>query len=392
MRIGLFCNMNNNFFSLVRHLRDQGRSAQLFCFETDHAHFNPDNDALDDAHLAYVQTLPWGRGSHLLKTSAREIRTVFDEFDAIVGCGMALAYAHKAGRRTDAFVPFGGDLYGEARVPPLRLGTLRKSLKARRLARLQRDGIRDARMLMTELEVYGGFAREVGFTGALRDTHMPMVYDYTEQLRRASVVAGSAFAKRYNTLRASSDFLVFHHARHVWKTRAEPTAVKGNDVLIRGFKRFVDAGECRAPLLVMFENGVDVALSKALVHELDLGAHVAWFPVTPRREIFYGLLGADVAAGQFGLPCALNGVIQEALVCAKPLLHHRADAARRPSALDPLYPICEAGNEPEVAAALSRLWRDPDLRYRLGQQSRAWYQEVLTPRFFAAFDEVIPRD
>ena len=64
-KILLICNEVNNFFSLLRHLRDNDYDAHLFLMKEETAHFNPEADSYENnytkfVHESFFSRLPTG--------------------------------------------------------------------------------------------------------------------------------------------------------------------------------------------------------------------------------------------------------------------------------------------------------------------------------------------
>ena len=63
-KVALVGNMNNNFFSIARHLRDHGFDAHLFYnAQILGQHFHPHADTLKPKDLQYVHTVNWFKAS-----------------------------------------------------------------------------------------------------------------------------------------------------------------------------------------------------------------------------------------------------------------------------------------------------------------------------------------
>ena len=389
MRVGLFGNMNNNFFALMRYLRDMGVDAYVLRFTTEPEHFHPRCDTTDEATLRYVIDLDWGRASHLLATPAAKIRKVIDGFDAVVGCGIAPAYFAKAGRKADILIPYGEDVYAlpfeAAFAPPFTLSNYRRYRKRAKVAELQSRGYLEAEAVITELNQSGKSLTRMGYRGRLYDIHFPAVYDEIETLAASTAIAASAFGRLFGAMRARSKFVVFHQSRHVWTTYIDDSSWKRNDALIRGFAAFHERNPHAAAALALFEYGPDVGDSKRLISELEIDKAVHWFPISPRNCILYGLANSDVATGEFGLACALNGAVQEGLIAGRPVLHWQGGTTLDAATFGTCYPVIDVSTDEEITRHLQALYDDPAEREAIGRWSRDWYLSVFAKAFFTSF-------
>ena len=111
-RVACIGNMNNNFFSLVRYLRDKGIDAHLLLRNNEFKHFLPEADSYSADYLSYTHQLSWGHVTTWYTTSAHKIESDLREYDFLIGCGTVPAFLDKAGRNLDLFIPYGSDLYG----------------------------------------------------------------------------------------------------------------------------------------------------------------------------------------------------------------------------------------------------------------------------------------
>lgn len=383
MRIGFFCNMANNFFTIVRYLRDRGEDAWLLRFEREDEHFRPEADSLSPGPEPFVRGLPWGRKEHLLSASKEELRAVLDEFDVLVGCGIALAYFAKAGRKADIMIPYGGDVTELPFVPRPSLTKPWKWWRDVRVSRLQWKAIHDAPAVVAEFKLMGPAFDALKYKGQRFNFYVPLVYDYTRQLQENRTILQSDFVRKFNEVRNEADFLVFHHSRHIWKTIEQENSDKGNDKLIKGFAQFLKDPRHSNSKLMLFEYGPDVDESKSLISDLGIEENVCWLPVSMRKEILYGIINSDVATGQFGTPCLYNGVTQEALTCGKALIHWRSREEQD------LYPVMDASTPEQIADALTTLFRDPALRAEMGQKAKQWYHARIAEPFFRDFTELL---
>jgi hypothetical protein len=114
MKIGLFGNMNNSMFSLLRYLKDLGYQCELHLLnELDQ--FDPYTDAYDDSFKLYTQNLDWLNNGHW-KASTKEIKKTVSKFDITIGTDLIPSLFEKAGLRLDIMLPHGGDITGQTKL------------------------------------------------------------------------------------------------------------------------------------------------------------------------------------------------------------------------------------------------------------------------------------
>jgi len=380
VKIACLGNMNNNFFALARHLRDRGFDADLLRFDDEPEHFSPANDTFDREYERYTVRLGWGRLRDVL-ISARAVRESLSRYDVLIGCGLAPAFAERIGRRLEGFIPYGADLY---QLPTY---TLRRHLK-NAATYLQRRGIRRAGWIVLDNPEYDDFLLRLGVAGEHLRLTVPMIYTpLYNPTTIADVGRASAYHERFLRVREACDLLVFHHARHVWRTVSNPYARKGNDCLIRGFAAVARDHAALKTRLVLFEYGPDVVASKELIQDLGIRDHVVWMPKMARKDIMVGISMADVGVGELTISWVTGGVTFEFLAMAKPLIQYRAARDERQG----LYPVLNASSAEDVARQLERVIRDPDGARALGAEGMRWHQAEAVERPLAAFEARIAR-
>src|SRR5690606_38907751 len=112
--------------------------------------------------------------------------------------------------------------------------------------------------------------------------------------------AGSELYPAFRKIWEENDIVIFHHCRHHWKpSRDLPEwLIKDNYKVLQGMRQFLDRHPSRKVKLVTFEYGRDVQASKDMAASLGITDNIAWFPVSPRREIMIGLSLSDFGVGE----------------------------------------------------------------------------------------------
>jgi hypothetical protein len=396
-RVALIGNMNNNFFTLCRYLRDLHFDAILYILPYDPKHFLPGADTFKSDYAPYVKTLPWGNPYELRHVTKSEVRKEFRDYDFLIGCGTAPAYLAKAGMKLDLFIPYGSDLY---HYPFFNLFTPKKFInyflsifkKSGEVQQLpskptnikgyvpfvmnQRKGIRNAITAFfpsSGEDIYAQSLRNLKF----RNTHIvkgiPLIYvsefggDVIQQQYHRS-----DWYPKFNNIRARYDFLIFHNCRHNWKNEKDPSSFKGNNRLLEGFAHFLKTYSGKAAIIT-FEYGSDVDESKKLAEELSIGPHVYWFPVLPRKELMVGMSLSDLVVGNLSdLSWSIYGVVSEALALGKPIMHHRQDELYP---AETLYPMINAFSAQMVAHALAKYAANKEQLREIGKKANEWFTD-----------------
>ncbi|HYJ80337.1 MAG TPA: hypothetical protein VEW03_12070 [Longimicrobiaceae bacterium] len=385
MRVACVGNMNNNSFTIARYLRDRGIEADLLLLDDELDHFHPSADTFDLDYQAWTTQLGWGSPGRFRATPPEGVTRDLAGYDFLLTSGGVPAYLSRAGRRSDLYVPWGGDLmyYPFPRL----FKDPRAQVNWVAFSRAQRQGIRTARCICSDManDDIARVFRSLRPAGARLRYGIPMVYTplYNSQAIREHYDA-SHWHRQFARVRAEHDLVVFHHARHTWRLPETDFNWKANDRLLRGFAAFLRARpEVRACLVTM-EYGPHVADSRALAAELGIAHAVRFFPRMARKDLMVGLSLCDVATGEFGMSWLSAGTVYEALAMARPLLHHRDDALYR-GFFPELYPLMNARTDDEIAAALAGWADDPEAHRRMGEAGRRWLQRYAIDEPIDAF-------
>lgn len=372
MKVGLLGNMNNAHFALARYLRDRGIDAHLLLFDNELDHFRPESDSYEAGTLDYIHQLDWGSVWRFPVTSSSRIRRDLNPYQFLIGCGAGPAYSRKAGRRLDAFVPFGGDIWtmlGKADGNPVRWA------KYVAIRNAQANGIRMSRVVhmaptnaLYETQLTSYASQSSRWRNPVPTVYHPVYRPSTQR----SMEAGSPWSERFLEVRSEADLLVFSSARHVWGRRPGNPAAKGTDRLLRGLALFHERHPEVKVRLVTLEYGTDVEKSKRLLQSLGIASVVSWFPKMDRKNLMVGLGLADIACGEFENSWIASGVLYEALVMAKPILAYRDDSTYEEPER---YPIMNAREPHEIAACLASYLDDRKTYQAMGDAGRAWYVE-----------------
>lgn len=199
--------------------------------------------------------------------------------------------------------------------------------------------------------------------------------------------ADSALLRRHLREQLQADFLVFHPSRQHWDARRHPDWDKGNDVLIRGFARFVK-DVCPHAGLVLVDWGQTVEASKALLEELGVTNRTLWIAPVPNQVMVRYIRACDVLADQFTLG-VFGSTMPKALMLGVPAMLF-LDQDKHRWCFDEMPPVLGGKNCDEVFEGLTSLYRRPELAHDLARRGQAWYRkyhgnDVILHRFLAMF-------
>ncbi len=380
-KILLMCNQGNNFFSLVRYLRDKGYDAHLMLMKEEFDHFNPRADSYNENYKKYVRKsffsmLP--TGFYLIPKD--QIKNAVQDFEFIIGCGLAPAYLNKVGLKLDIFIPYGSDLDYQ---PYFRRKNYfnKKILKIIYVTYHQKMGIKKSRFVMktnANSTLHWQY-KNLNHHGDLIIGTVPLIYDrqYKHSILKKYLDSSSNdFIESMKKIRESTDFIVFHHCRHLWSNRS-PIDYKGNEKLLKGFKKFTQNKKEIKSCLILFEYGEDVDKSKKLIKDLDIESNVKWFQITYRKDIMIGINLCDVGVAALAdLSWITYSVVCEFMCMSKPIIMYREDELYKKN-YEYLYPIINASDDDSVASALMKICQDKELSLEMGKESKKWFSKYV---------------
>lgn len=323
--IALVGNMNNNLFALTRYLRENNFDARLFLINNEFSHFLPECDTYDLSHRAYVSTLNFGNPYWFLEECKRVKQEYYFQieelksFDYLIACGSALGFLRYFDVHVNMFVPYGGDI----NVLPFYVSSANPNHREHldTFSQYQAQAIKDVDIILStddfiKVDIFAAGARKLDvMEKTIGLEYFPFVYHpiYTPE-NIVRYFNRSYWAEEFLSIKKSTSLLIFSHVRHVWKTKRDIAAIKGNDLLIKAFAHVCNEYQMLNPLLVLFEYGDDVFESKKLIAELGIEKSVLWMPQMNRKDIMVGLYYADLVAESFVHGYTMGGVIAEALI------------------------------------------------------------------------------
>ncbi len=173
------------------------------------------------------------------------------------------------------------------------------------------------------------------------------------------------------------DFIFVAPSRHHWKNcpvGLENSWFKRNDILIRGLGRLFRNHPKLNALVVFFEWGQEVSLSKALINECGFSDRVRWAPIQSKPAMKEYYCAADIIIDQFNAGIGTFGaVVPEAMACAKPvILNYKRDL--HTWCYPELPPVIHAYDEESIEKQVVELLENEDYRLSIGEKGRQWFE------------------
>jgi hypothetical protein len=391
MRVALIGNMNNANFAALRHLRDQGLDAHLLMYSDETAHFLPQHDTWHwERWSPFVRTIPFTNGGvDAVMARASALRPHFTGFDAFAANGFAPVFFARLGRKLDLFMPYAEGIefiihhaWRWQRPLSSAFSYVRRCMMESALVGHVK-AITTANLHDQSMQVF----RRLG----LRPTVMPLMALYREPMP-ADAIWPDGLEAKVQRMRASP-LVVLSHVSHIWKNLPFSHFMAGvgkrNQWLIEGFAGYVRESGNRQALLSLFEYGIDVPASRALIAELGIEPQVQWFPLMSRRHIMGLLEHVDIGGSEFA-GMMWGGCGWEFLAAGVPMLHQLNNAEAYRSEATPLAPFFNVHSPADISAVLLR--HDRLALREHGSRARAWFDQhhgsALARRYVALLREL----
>lgn len=366
MRVALIGNMNNNYFALMRYMRDMGIDAELLMYKDEGAHFAPENDTAEiEKWQPYIkQTNLNGGLSQFIKLSANDIRKEFGKYDYYIGCGFTPAYFYKAGMILDLFTPYCVGIeytYRITKTKPIHY------FKEYIEAYYQKKGlIHNTKQIGTIDEE----SRLKALKLRMQIISLPLLMIYNKE---AASIPDESVQHVIDKL-VQHYPVVFSHVSH-YPSGSITNSIKRNDVLIRGFAEFVINNQLRAkPLLVLFDYGNGVNESKELIKSLGIDDKVLWLPVMSRKNIMQLLNYVQLGGGEFG-GAIWGGTAWEFMAAGVPFFQYvnmTEDEFKHKTGME--MPAFINTNSPEIIAEnITELVSDSTVLKQKGEALKNWF-------------------
>jgi glycosyltransferase involved in cell wall biosynthesis len=386
MRIAFYGNVANNFYQIVKALRVQSQvDAHVYIDRRDPMSMRPESDlrALKNNYPDWIHEGDYVTRMSMLFPWRSKLVKELEAYDAVVVSYLGPMFAQFI-RKPAFFFVTGSDL---TLLPfPREFGFLYQSFKSKVTAWVKgfwlRRGIRVMAAIWTQpYSPYVHALQKLRIDESrIARIYFPLIID----ANRFKVDENARYVQDKNMQRivSSYDFVVFHPSRIMMRDQPQFKASgqwKRNELLFRGFGRFIQQSGAQRSVLVMPDRtqSNDLALGKEMIREMGLDQHVLWIkPPRPegftRDELvaFYSV--ADVVADDFGIGW-FGSIVLEASAVGCPVVTYVDENVM--SRLYPWHPLLSADTEEKIAEHLTVLYRDPTRRREIGQKGREWIQE-----------------
>lgn len=165
---------------------------------------------------------------------------------------------------------------------------------------------------------------------------------------------------------AKEKFIILSVTRFFFTTKRVDN--KRNDIMIKGIALFVEKNNITKDLeIIFFEKGDDLEIAKKMCVDLKIAKFIKWIPIIPLYDLKPYFAKCDVAFDQLGEQWVGAGLFS--MLAGRPLIANgRTDLYKKYLGED--IPVCQALNEEEVCAWLTKLYTNRNLIKEIGLKSR----------------------
>lgn len=400
-------NTCNNNFAFLRYLLDLGYNADLVLYQDEGlSNSNPiHNPAWDISnhqsfYSEHTLRLPFRHSPSSIglilfffifaNKKYRELSGFLRSYNIIIASGLSPILLYLLGARITAFYPvsIGVEWLMEPEHAKKCSKLEAKSFLYRMITLLQRWSIRKSDLI---IDIYGGpnthILTDIGPKKVI-NLLPPHFYPLDNTQEEVQNVLSYDLI---DLLRPDiSFFRIFSFMRHQWVYKSHlylssqwQQINKHNELLIYGFKRFLDYTSDESPTLYLSSWGPDVESTEKLIQALELSSNVVWLPLLPRYALSYILKNyADVGVGEFinsdGLLWGSTGL--ECISCGIPLLqtvNHTNKQFRERYAVD-LPSILDVRTSGDVMTHLLNVYESNQATIISAMHNKTWFETNCT--------------
>lgn len=386
MRVALYGNICNNFYTLAKALRDElNIDAHLYLHNKTDIQNRPESDdpTLKDNYPAWIHfSHHWNAMSFIKKWEWKFINEL-NQYDVVFLSEFGVTLAPFLKAKTIFYVT-GGDL---TQIPfPEKYAdkykTLIKRLAWKYIGFLQRRGIRSATKILSQpFFPFVNALKELNVNSSkVSNCYFPILMDLDVINKKEN--AWEEIDPFNRSLLAQFQFVIFHPSRIMLrqtKAYVDSGQWKGNDNLFKGFARFIQKYKVKDACLVMPDRifSPDSIIAKEIIQELGIEQNVVWLtPPTPegfpRKELVNYYSISDIVADEFATGW-FGSVVVEGMACSKPTFCYVDQKVMEQ--LYPWHPIVSVKEPDAIAEKIAEFYFNPGKAKEHGELSRKWATE-----------------
>lgn len=304
MKIGLLGNMNNNNFSLMRILRNEGYDAHLFLFNNEF--FFPEEDSQNLSKWnEFIHNLEVSNGKpDILFLNKEFLRDKLRTFDFLIGNGISPYILKKIDRKLNIFMPYGEGIehINENTDNLSEIIFSKKMLNFPKILWFKICSFLQYRSLdncdsITTFNLHNFSLNTFKKLGVIPNI-MPIFPLYEEKVYKTDELLINKIRKL-----PKSSVKIFSHVAHFWKNLPYKNYMDGlgkrNNWLIEGVKKYYSLPYKKDVYVILTEYGPDVSETKKLISKYELEKNFLWIPKLKRSEIYNIIDQCDLGSSEF---------------------------------------------------------------------------------------------
>jgi glycosyltransferase involved in cell wall biosynthesis len=386
MKVALYGNVCNNFYSLAKSLREfKIAEAHLYLNDKVDLQNRPENDdpQLLNNYPSWIHLHSSWDPFALLKKFDRTFVNELNKYDVVFLSDLGVILAPYIKSRTIFYVT-GGDL---TRIPftsryMQEFRGVKSWLIRSYISFMQRRGIKNCDMIITQpFMPFRSALNKLQVNGKrVSKSYYPLLIDtdsirYTAGARDEIDMVNKEKLKPFN-------FILFHPSRlfiEKKKNYVEMGVWKGNDNLFQAFAIFLRKYNVTDACIALPEriHSPDISLAKQLISDFGIERNTVWLKPSSeegfaRNELvkFYSL--SDIVADEFATGW-FGSIVVEGLACGKPTFCYVDDDVMK--TLYPWHPIISASEPEAIAERIAEFYFDKQKAKAQGDISRQWAVE-----------------
>lgn len=386
MRVALYGNTCNNFYTLAKALRNElNIDAHLYLHDKVDIQNRPESDDPEVKnnyphwiHLSHR----WSVWPFLLRRERRFIREL-NQYDVVFLSELGVILAPYLKAKTLFYVT-GGDL---TQIPfpgkyAERFGTLKARLGWEYIGFMQRRGIRKATKILSQ--PFFPFANALKTLkvndSQVSNCYFPILMDLNVIRKKEN--AWEEMDDLNRSLLKPFRFIIFHPSRIMLRQTQvyiDSGQWKGNDNLFKGLALFIEKYKVKDACIAMPDRiySEDKDKAKEIIRQLGIEDNVVWLkPPTPegfpRKELMNFYSVSDIVADEFATGW-FGSIVVEGMACSKPTFCYVDEHVMKQ--LYPWHPIVSVKEPTAIAEKIAEFYFNPDRAKDLGERSRRWATE-----------------
>ena len=386
MKVALYGNVCNNFYTLAKALRNElNVDAHLYLNDQADVQNRPESDdpELKDNYPNWIHLSHRWNALASLKKMDRTFVKELNQYDIVFlsEFGVALAPFLKA---KTLFYVTGGDL---TQVPfPAKFadkfGTIKARLGWEYIGFMQKRGIRRATKILSQpFFPFVNALKELNVDNdKISNCYFPLLMDL--DVIKKNENAFEEIDSFNRSLLAPFRFIIFHPSRIILqqnKAFIDSGQWKGNDNLFKGFALFKDRHKVNDACIAMPDRiySFDIDKARAIIKDLGIEENIAWLkPPTPegfpRKELMNFYSVSDIVADEFATGW-FGSIVIEGMACSKPVFSYVDENVMKQ--LYPWHPIVSVKEPEAIAEKIAEFYFDRQKIKDVGDISRKWATE-----------------